>query len=72
MKEHNMNAIRTSHYPESRHIFISSMTVFGFYIIDEADNESHGTSDVYDPDHEPGIQIQRAGMIAIADNPLYT
>ena len=46
MKEHNMNAIRTSHYPNAPWAY-QLYDQLGFYVIDEADNESHGTIDVY-------------------------
>ncbi len=42
MKEHNINAIRTSHYP-NRPEFYKLCDKYGFYIIDEADIETHGT-----------------------------
>lgn len=42
MKQHNMNSIRTSHYPNSP-IFLQLCDELGFYIIDEADLESHGS-----------------------------
>lgn len=41
MKEHNFNAIRTSHYPNSP-VFYDLCDRLGFYLIDEADVESHG------------------------------
>ena len=41
MKQHNVNAIRTSHYPNSPW-FYQLCDRYGFYVIDEADNESHG------------------------------
>ena len=46
MKEHNMNAIRTSHYPNAPWAY-QLYDQLGFYVVDEADNESHGTNDVY-------------------------
>lgn len=42
MKEHNVNAIRTSHYP-NRPEFYKLCDKYGFYVIDESDIESHGT-----------------------------
>lgn len=42
MKAHNINAIRTSHYP-NRPEFYKLCDEFGFYVIDEGDVESHGT-----------------------------
>ena len=41
MKRHNFNAIRTSHYPNSP-VFYDLCDRLGFYLIDEADVESHG------------------------------
>jgi len=41
MKRHNVNAIRTSHYPNAPW-FMQMCSEFGFYVIGEADIESHG------------------------------
>ena len=41
MKEHNINAIRTSHYPNDPR-FYELCDELGFYVIDEADMETHG------------------------------
>lgn len=41
MKQHNFNAIRTSHYPNAP-MFYQMCDKYGFFVIDEADNESHG------------------------------
>jgi len=41
MKMHNINAVRTSHYPEPER-FYELWDQYGLYIIDEADIESHG------------------------------
>lgn len=46
MKQHNFNAIRTSHYPNSP-IFYQFCDKYGFFVIDEADHESHGAWSVY-------------------------
>ena len=43
MKAHNINAVRTSHYPNAPE-FYSLCDEFGLYVIAEADVESHGTS----------------------------
>lgn len=62
MKQHNINAIRTSHYPNSP-IFLELCDKYGFYVIAEADIETHGT-----------IEIYGAGQQAfplLAHNPLY-
>ncbi len=44
MKEHNINAIRTSHYPPAPW-FLQLCDEMGFYVIDEADLEAHGSVD---------------------------
>ncbi|MDU1538425.1 MAG: glycoside hydrolase family 2 TIM barrel-domain containing protein [Paeniclostridium sordellii] len=41
MKQHNINAIRTSHYPNSEY-FYELCDEYGMYVIDEADLECHG------------------------------
>lgn len=43
MKEHNINAIRTSHYPNAPW-FPQLCSQYGFYMIAEADMETHGTT----------------------------
>lgn len=46
MKEANINAIRTSHYPNAPW-FPQLCSEYGFYLIAEADMESHGGATVY-------------------------
>ncbi len=46
MKQHNINAIRTSHYPNAPW-FPQLCSQYGFYVIAEADLESHGAADIY-------------------------
>ena len=41
MKRHNVNCIRTSHYPNDPR-FLCLCDKLGFYVIDEADLETHG------------------------------
>jgi beta-galactosidase/evolved beta-galactosidase subunit alpha len=41
MKQHNINAIRTAHYPNDPR-FYELCDQFGFYVIDETDLECHG------------------------------
>jgi beta-galactosidase len=41
MKRHNINAIRTSHYPNDS-VFYELCNEYGFYVMDEADVETHG------------------------------
>ncbi len=46
MKQHNVNAIRTSHYPNAPW-FMELCDEYGFYVLDEADLESHGAAEKY-------------------------
>lgn len=41
MKRHNINAIRTSHYPPATHL-LDLADELGFWVIDECDLETHG------------------------------
>jgi beta-galactosidase len=41
MKQHNINAVRTSHYPPHPR-FLELCDEYGLYVIDECDYESHG------------------------------
>lgn len=41
MKRHNVNAVRTSHYPPDPH-FLSLCDEYGLWVIDECDLETHG------------------------------
>ena len=43
MKLHNVNAIRTSHYPNAPE-FVRMCDEYGFYLIDESDIECHGVT----------------------------
>lgn len=46
MKQSNINAIRTSHYPNAPW-FTELCDEYGFYVIEEADLESHGAAKIY-------------------------
>lgn len=41
MKEYNCNAVRTSHYPPDP-AFLTMCDMYGLYVVDEADIETHG------------------------------
>ncbi|MBZ9686746.1 DUF4981 domain-containing protein [Clostridium estertheticum] len=47
MKSHNINTIRTSHYPNDPR-FLDLCDEYGFYIVDEADLECHGVDNTGD------------------------
>jgi len=46
MKQHNINAIRTSHYPNDALIY-KLCDIYGIYMIAETNMESHGTFEAY-------------------------
>lgn len=67
MKQHNVNAIRTSHYPNVPY-FYELCDEYGFYVIDEADIEAHGPSELYYADNRWVNKAARWNE-PIADNP---
>ncbi|MBQ9544006.1 MAG: DUF4981 domain-containing protein [Clostridia bacterium] len=59
MKQFNINAIRTSHYPNAP-FFTELCDIYGFYVVDEGDLECHGAAVTYDPDgHRDYARIAR-------------
>mgnify|MGYP003374861470 FL=1 len=50
MKESNVNAIRTSHYPNAPY-FPALCDEYGFYVIAEADQECHGVCNLFGADY---------------------
>lgn len=46
MKQHNFNAIRSSHYPNAPY-FYQLCDKYGFMVMDEADVEAHGPNMIY-------------------------
>lgn len=48
MKQHNINAIRTAHYPNSPY-FPTLCDYYGFYLMAEADLETHGVRKIFPP-----------------------
>ena len=53
MKRHNINAIRTAHYPND-HRLLELADELGFYVIDEANVECHGR--YHEVSNHPGYQ----------------
>jgi len=51
MKQHNVNCVRTCHYPND-HRFLDLCDVYGLYVIDEANIETHGVWDQLTRDPE--------------------
>ncbi len=52
MKKHNINAVRTSHYPDDP-VFYELCDEYGLYVMDEADVESHGVRHKNCPGSDP-------------------
>lgn len=50
MKELNVNAVRTSHYPPDP-FFLTLCDLYGLYVVDEADIETHGAWEVTGSEH---------------------
>lgn len=69
MKQHNINAIRTSHYPNAP-MFYQMCDKYGFFVIDEADHESHGTMNLYYKNDTREERTSRWNEL-ITDNPEY-
>ena len=69
MKQHNFNAIRTSHYPNAP-IFCQLCDKYGFLVIGEADLESHGPSEIYYRDNSDANKFDRWNE-PIADAPMW-
>ena len=65
MKKHNINAIRTSHYPNAPW-FVEMCSELGFYMISEADLEAHGIGDFRVPgiDDNSGFLSQNPDWLA--------
>ena len=58
MKQHNINAIRTSHYPQQRR-FYELCDEYGFYVCSEANVESHGWRGVAKDESFYPLQLER-------------
>ncbi len=52
MKRHNINAVRTSHYPQPP-LWYELCDRYGLYLVDEANIETHGLGANYQPEHTP-------------------
>ena len=47
MKRHNINTVRTSHYPNDPRMY-ALYDYYGIYVVDEADQECHGNNSISD------------------------
>ena len=46
MKDYNVNCVRTSHYPPDAY-FLTLCDIYGLYVVDEADIETHGADELF-------------------------
>ncbi|MBQ7840417.1 MAG: DUF4981 domain-containing protein, partial [Lachnospiraceae bacterium] len=63
MKQHNINCVRTSHYPNHPE-FLELCDKHGLYVIDECDQETHGVENAF------GL-CSLASIDEMADNPVW-
>ena len=69
MKQHNFNAIRSSHYPNAP-FFYEMCDKYGFMVIDEADIEAHGPFMIYRREDTDYNRFKRWNE-KIADDPVW-
>lgn len=69
MKQHNFNAIRSSHYPNAP-FFYEMCDKYGFMVIDEADIEAHGPFMIYRKEDTDYNRFKRWNE-KIADDPAW-
>lgn len=69
MKQHNFNAIRSSHYPNAP-FFYEMCDKYGFMVIDEADIEAHGPVMIYRKEDTDYNRFKRWNE-KIADDPVW-
>ncbi len=66
MKRHNVNTVRTSHYPPDPR-FLDLCDEYGLYVVDEADLETHGFGDVGDINQLPNDPDWRDAFVDRAE-----
>ena len=69
MKQHNFNAIRSSHYPNAPY-FYQLCDKYGFMVVDEADIEAHGPVMIYRKEDTDYNRFKRWNE-KIADDPAW-
>lgn len=63
MKQHNINCVRTAHYPNHPE-FLEMCDKYGIYVMDECDQETHGVENAY------GL-CSLASIEEMASNPIW-
>ena len=66
MKRHNINTVRTSHYPNDPKMY-AMYDYYGLYIIDEADQECHGNHNITKTPSWEAAYVDRAERMVRRD-----
>ncbi|MFT3902398.1 MAG: glycoside hydrolase family 2 TIM barrel-domain containing protein [Niabella sp.] len=66
MKRHNINTVRTSHYPNSSKMY-ALYDYYGLYIMDEADLENHGNGSISDKPSWKAAYVDRIERVIHRD-----
>ena len=66
MKRHNINTVRTSHYPNDPKMY-AMYDYYGLYIVDEADQECHGNHNITKTPSWEGAFVDRAERMVRRD-----
>lgn len=66
LKQHNFNAVRTSHYPPVNK-YLELADEYGLYIIDEAGDEAHATEYISDRDDFLPMYLERVRQLVLRD-----
>lgn len=66
MKQHNINTIRTSHYPNSPKMY-ALYDYYGLYVMDEADLECHGNQSLSDLESWKDAYVDRITRVIERD-----
>ena len=65
-KRHNLNTVRTSHYPNDPRMY-ALYDYYGLYVMDEADQECHGNHSITNKPSWEGAYVDRAVRMAERD-----
>ncbi len=66
LKQHNFNAVRTSHYPPVNK-YLELADEYGLYIIDEAGTEAHATEFISNDQRFRGMYLERVQKLVLRD-----
>ena len=66
MKQHNINTVRTSHYPNSPKMY-AMFDYYGLYVMDEADQEAHANHALSDIKSWEGAYVDRITRVIQRD-----